>query len=114
MTSFGLSGLPVFHAGHLSWQRPHSVQRQRLQQLLLVEVLDLADADDGVLVLHQRLEVGRRTERAERLGLTLHRRVERRGEDVHVLAVEHEDQEAHDDGDLRDDEDRLERQSSWA
>ena len=77
---------------------------QRLQQLLLVEVLDLAGAEDGVLVLHQRLEVGRRAERAERLGLALQRGVDRRGEDVHVLAVEHEDQEAHDDRDLRDDE----------
>ncbi len=26
MSSFGLSGLPVFHAGHWLWQRPHSVQ----------------------------------------------------------------------------------------
>ena len=24
--SFGLRGLPVFQAGHCSWQRPHSVQ----------------------------------------------------------------------------------------
>ena len=26
MTSLGDSGLPVFHAGHCDWQRPHSVQ----------------------------------------------------------------------------------------
>ncbi|CAB4932358.1 unannotated protein [freshwater metagenome] len=26
MSSFGESGLPVFHAGHCDWQRPHSVQ----------------------------------------------------------------------------------------
>ena len=26
MSSFGLSGLPVFQAGHWLWQRPHSVQ----------------------------------------------------------------------------------------
>jgi hypothetical protein len=26
MTIFGESGLPVFHAGHCDWQRPHSVQ----------------------------------------------------------------------------------------
>ncbi len=26
ITSFGESGLPVFHAGHWLWQRPHSVQ----------------------------------------------------------------------------------------
>jgi len=25
MSSFGLSGLPVFQAGHCDWQRPHSV-----------------------------------------------------------------------------------------
>ena len=25
MSSFGDSGLPVFHAGHCDWQRPHSV-----------------------------------------------------------------------------------------
>ncbi len=29
MTSFGDKGLPVFHAGHWSWQRPHSVQLRR-------------------------------------------------------------------------------------
>ena len=27
--SFGESGLPVFHAGHALWQRPHSVQAYR-------------------------------------------------------------------------------------
>ena len=26
ITIFGLSGLPVFHAGHWLWHRPHSVQ----------------------------------------------------------------------------------------
>ena len=26
ISSFGESGLPVFHAGHCDWQRPHSVQ----------------------------------------------------------------------------------------
>ena len=26
ISSFGDSGLPVFHAGHWLWQRPHSVQ----------------------------------------------------------------------------------------
>ena len=26
MSSFGDSGLSVFHAGHCDWQRPHSVQ----------------------------------------------------------------------------------------
>ena len=26
MKCFGLSGLPVFHAGQACWQRPHSVQ----------------------------------------------------------------------------------------
>ena len=26
MTSLGDNGLPVFHAGHCDWQRPHSVQ----------------------------------------------------------------------------------------
>ncbi len=26
ITSFGDSGLPVFHAGHWLWHRPHSVQ----------------------------------------------------------------------------------------
>ena len=26
ISSFGESGLPVFHAGHWLWQRPHSVQ----------------------------------------------------------------------------------------
>ena len=27
--SLGLSGLPVFHAGHCDWQRPHSVQAMK-------------------------------------------------------------------------------------
>ena len=29
VTSFGLSGLPVAHAGHWSWQRPHSVHVEK-------------------------------------------------------------------------------------
>ena len=29
ISSFGLSGLPVFHAGQTSWHRPHSVQLKR-------------------------------------------------------------------------------------
>ena len=29
MSSFGDSGLPVFHAGQTSWHRPHSVQLNR-------------------------------------------------------------------------------------
>ena len=29
MSCFGLSGLPVTHAGHWDWQRPHSVQAPR-------------------------------------------------------------------------------------
>ena len=29
MTSLGESGLPVFHAGHWLWHRPHSVQVTR-------------------------------------------------------------------------------------
>ena len=28
MSFFGLSGFSVFHAGHRSWQRPHSVQEE--------------------------------------------------------------------------------------
>ena len=30
--SLGLSGLPVFQAGHCSWQRPHSVQVEKSSQ----------------------------------------------------------------------------------
>src|SRR3954452_3421116 len=59
---------------------------KRLQQLLLVEVLDLPGAEDRVLVLHELLEIGRRTERAQRLRLPLEEDGERRREDVHVLA----------------------------
>ena len=29
ISSFGESGLPVAHAGHTSWHRPHSVQLKR-------------------------------------------------------------------------------------
>src|SRR3954453_2203578 len=54
-----------------------------LQQLLLVEVLDLPSAENRVLVLHELLEVRRRTESTERLGLALEEDVERRREDVH-------------------------------
>ena len=70
---------------------------------------DLPGTDDRVVGLHQRLEVRRGAERAERLRLALEEDVERGREDVHVLAVEHEDEEPGDDRDLRDDEHRLER-----
>ncbi len=32
ISSFGDSGLPVFHAGHCDWHRPHSVQVEKSSQ----------------------------------------------------------------------------------
>ena len=35
ISSFGLSGLPVFHAGQTSWHRPHSVHVNRSSSCFL-------------------------------------------------------------------------------
>ena len=42
--------MSVFHAGHWLWQRPHSVHVAEVEQALPGEVLDLPDAEGGVLV----------------------------------------------------------------
>ena len=46
--SFGLRGLPVFHAGHCDWQRPHSVHVAMSSRSSL-EVVDAPDTKRGVV-----------------------------------------------------------------
>ena len=92
MRSLGDRGLPVFQAGHTVWQRPHSVQRQGVEELLPAQVLDVAGTEDGVLgdVLH--VHVGRVVERAQGPGPARGGHVDGGQGDVEVLRVGQEDQ----------------------
>ena len=77
-----------------------------VEQLLPGQVLDVAGAEHGVLgdVLH--VHVGRVVERAQRPGPARGEHVDGGDEDVEVLRVGDEDQEAGDHGDVQDDERR--------
>ena len=100
--SFGLSGLPVFHAGHCDWHRPHSVQVAKSSICFQVNSPDVPDAEDRVLghVLH--VHVRGLVEPAERAGSARGRHVDRREEDVQVLRVRHEHEERGDHRDVED------------
>ena len=75
-----------------------------VEQLLPAQVLDVAGAEDGVLgdVLH--VHVGRRVERAEGPGAPRGGHVDGGQEDVEVLRIGEEDEEARDEGDVQDQE----------
>ena len=79
-----------------------------VEQLLPGQVLDVAGAEHGVLgdVLH--VHVGRVVERAQGPGPARGRHVDGGQGDVEVLGVGEEDEEADDDGDVEDEEHRLE------
>ena len=79
----------------------------QVQPLLPGQVGDLAGAEDGLLGHLLRVEVRGGAERAQRLGPPGEEHVGLRHEDVHVLGVQHEHEEAPDDGDLQQDEGRL-------
>ena len=76
-----------------------------VEHLLPGEVADLADAEHGVLVDVLHVHVGRAVEGAEGPGAPREGDVDRREEDVQVLGVRDEDDEARDDGDVEEQED---------
>jgi hypothetical protein len=76
-----------------------------VEHLLPGEVADLAHTEHGVLVDVLHVHVGRAVEAAEGPGATREGDVDRRKEDVQVLGVRDEDDEARDDGDVEEQED---------
>ena len=80
-----------------------------VEQLLPGEVLDLAGAEDRVLVHRLDVDLGRLVEGAEARRLAGEGDVQRCHEDVKVLGVDDEDQERDDHDHVQVDEDRLER-----
>ena len=115
ISSLGDSGFSVFHAGHWSWQRPHSVQVAKSsmpfqEKSSIVPTPSFASSSRssmssrviGLPVGHQRLGG------AERDRAAAEQDVERRHEDVQVLGVEHDDQEHQHDADVEQQADVLE------
>jgi hypothetical protein len=108
ITSLGDSGLPVVLAA------PALGAGREVEHALPGEVLDLASAEGCVLVeLVDVLEVDRlagchhRQQRTESVRLALGQHVDRRHEDVQVLGVDDQHQEAEDDPDLGENADGL-------
>ena len=96
-SSFGESGFSVFHAGHCDWQRPHSVQVAKSSRPFQVKSSILprpkTSSSPGSSKSISVVAGVHRQQRAERDRLALERDVDRREEDVRVLAVEHDQQE---------------------
>ena len=109
MSSFGESGLPGVPRRTLRLAAAALGARGEVEHPLPGEVLDLAASEDVVLarVLEvDRLAVGvHRQHRAERVRTPRERDVERRDEDVQVLAVDHEHEEAEDHREVDEDAD---------
>ena len=113
--SLGESGFSVFHAGHWSWQRPHSVQVAKSRTPFQ---LKSSAAPTPSLASSSRssrssrvsalpsLIIGLAAPRAT--GLAPEQDVQRRQEDVQVLGVEHEDQEHQHHADVQQQADALE------
>ena len=101
----GESGLPVVHAGTDDWQRPHSVQVAMSSSCFQVKSSMLPGAEDRVLASTFSMSMsGVVFEPAEGARATRGQHVDRRQEDVEVLRVGDEDEEAGDDGDVEQQE----------
>ena len=104
MRSFGrqrLVGVPR-RAGRLA--APAFGAGGEVEHLLPGEVPDLAHTEHGVLVDVLHVHVGGLVQAAQSAGPAGEGHVDRRHEDVEVLRVGHEDDEARDDGDVEDEE----------
>src|SRR6476619_5530125 len=93
INSFGLRGLPVFHAGQTSWQRPHSVQLNRSSSCFFERsfAVDLELLEVAARAVLREVDVGRG------------------GDDVQVLGLRQIGEETEHDQHVRPDEDALER-----
>ena len=114
MSIFGDSGLPVTHAGHCDWQRPHSVQVPRSSMPFQVRssilprpkmsVSGSASSKSSTLPFER---IGWRSRRP--FGPPREQHVQRRERDVQVLGVGDEHAEPEDHGQLQQDERGLDR-----
>ena len=112
---FGESGFSVFHAGHWLWQRPHSVQvakssmpfheKSSIEPMPRVVSSSISSRSSRVTGLPPDVR-GLAAPSATRLALEQH--VQRRHEDVEVLAVEHDHQEHQHHADVEQQPDPLE------
>ena len=103
MRSFGERGLPVFQAGHWDWQRPHSVQVARSSSCFH-EKSSMRPAPNTTSSSSPTSSMdmsGVEAERAQGPWPAGGGHVDRGQEDVEVLRVGDEHQEAHDDGDVQ-------------
>ena len=94
--SLGESGLPVFQAGHCDWQRPHSVQ-VAMSSSCFQEKSSIRPAPKTISsssLTSSMAMSGWTPERPERPGPAGGGHVDRGQEDVEVLRVGDEDQEA--------------------
>ena len=108
MTSFGESGFPVVQAGHTDWQRPHSVHVTK-SSICFQEKWSIWPTPKTVSSVTFSMSMsGVEYERSERPWAPGEGDVDRRHEDVQVLGVRDEHEEADDDGDVEQQERRLE------
>ena len=111
ITSLGDSGLPVFHAGHCDWQRPHSVHVAKSSMPFQVKSSILprpnmaSSAGSSKSIGLPLYSIGSSGPSA--VGQPLERHVDRRQEDVQVLGVQHDDQEGQHDADVQQQRDGL-------
>ena len=110
--NFGDSGFSVAHAGHCDWQRPHSVQVAMSSMPFQVKSSIRPRPNNASSAGSSKIDLlvagVHRQQRPEGVGPTGEVDVDRRHEDVEVLAVQHEHQEPEDDADVEPEADRLE------
>ena len=105
MSSLGDSGLSVFQAGQADWQRPHSVQVAKSSICFQVK-WPISPTPNTVSSSTFSMSMSGVLSRApEGPGPAGEGHVDGRHEDVQVLGVRDEDDEARDDGDVEDQED---------
>ena len=114
ITSLGDSGLPVFHAGHCDWHRPHSVQVAKSSMPFQVKSSTLPRpktwSSSGSPGRRSRPACPRRrigSSGPSPSGTPLGRDVDRGQRDVQVLGVDDDHQEGEDHRDVGEQEDGL-------
>ena len=109
ISSFGDRGLSVFQAGQTDWQRPHSVQVAMSSSCFQVNWSTMCPTPKTVSSVTFSMSMsGRLVQGAQGPGAAGEGHVDGGQEDVEVLGVGDEDDEADDDGDVEEEEDRLE------
>ena len=101
--SLGERGFSVVQAGQADWQRPHSVQVAKSSICFQVK-WPTSPTPNTVSSSTFSMSMSGVESRAPRAGGAREGDVDGRQEDVQVLGVGHEDDEARDDGDVEDEE----------